>query len=116
MSPLLIPILALLIPIVAILAGTFSSIAKMKAETAAKLGRATGHLEDELADARSERDRLRTRIEALEAIVTSEGYDLEREARAAGVVPAGRIDPALLDAPAPPDAERAAAPPRRVRE
>ena len=102
MSPLLIPILALLIPIVAILAGTFSSIAKMKAETAAKLGRATGHLEDELADARRDRERLRARIEALEAIVTSEGYDLEREARAAGITDrAGRIDASLLDDPAP---------------
>lgn len=106
MSPLLIPILALLIPIVAILAGTYSSIAKMKAETAAKLGRATGHLEDELAEAQRERDRLRERIEALEAIVTSEGYDLEREARAAGITDrAGRIDAALLDDPTPPAAE-----------
>ena len=114
MSPLLIPILALLIPIVAILAGTFSSIAKMKAETAAKLGRATGHLEDELADARRDRQRLRQRVEALEAIVTSEGYDLEREARAAGITDrAGRIDASLLDDPEP--AEEATTPPRRVR-
>ena len=115
MSPLLIPILALLIPIVAILAGTFSQIAKMKAETATKLGRATGHLEDELAKAQAERDQLRRRVEALEAIVTSEGYDLEREARAAGVVPGGRIDPGLLDTPAPPAAEPTAAPRRRTR-
>ena len=115
MSPLLIPILALLIPIVAILAGTFSQIAKMKAETATKLGRATGHLEDELADAQAERDRLRQRIEALEAIVTSEGYDLEREARAAGVASGGRIDPGLLDVSAPPAAEPAPAPRRRTR-
>ncbi len=94
MSPLLIPILALLIPIVAIVAGTYSKIVKMKAETTAQLGRATGHLEDDLAAAKAERDRLRQRIEALEAIVTSEGYDLEREARAAGL---DRIDPSLLD-------------------
>ena len=104
MSPLLIPILALLIPIVAILAGTFSKIAQTKAETAAQLGKATGHLEDALADARADRERLRRRVEALEAIVTSDGFDLEREARRAGLTgdlsgaePAGRIDPSFLD-------------------
>ena len=98
MSPFLIPIIALLIPIVAILAGTYTKVEKMKAETAAKLGRATDHLGDELADARADRDRLRRRVEALEAIVTSEGFDLEREARRAGITDAaGRIDPALLD-------------------
>ena len=89
MSPLLIPILALLIPIVAILAGTYAKIAQTKAETAAQLGRATGHLEDELEEARRDRARLQRRLEALEAIVTSEGYDLEREALAALRRPAG---------------------------
>ena len=117
MSPLLIPILALLIPIVAILSGTYAKVAKMNAETSARLGRATDHLDDELADAKAERDRLRRRIEALEAIVTSEGYDLEREARAAGITggPAAsdRIDAGLLDAEAPEDAVRAER--RRVR-
>ena len=111
MSPLLIPILALLIPIVAILAGTFSSIAKMKAESASQLGQATGHLEDELTEAKAERDRLRRRIETLEAIVTSEGYDLEREARAAGI---GRIDAGLLDDL--PGTGAPARPTQRVRE
>ena len=116
MSPLLIPILALLIPIVAILAGTFSQIAKMKAETATKLGRATGHLEDGLSKAQAERDQLRRRVEALEAIVTSEGYDLEREAREAGIVrEGGRLDPSLLDAPAPPAMDRERVPRRRTR-
>lgn len=92
-----------LIPIVAILAGTYYNVTKMKAETARELGRATDHLEDELADARAERDRLRRRIEALEAIVTTEGYDLEREARRAGITDAaerlreGQINPDLLD-------------------
>jgi len=106
-------ILALLIPIVAILAGTYAKVAKMKAETATSLGRATDHLEDELDDARAERDRLRRRIEALEAIVTTEGYDIEREARRAGITAAARLDPTridpdLLDLDAPePEAERA---------
>ncbi len=112
MSPLLIPILALLIPIVAILSGTYAKIAKAKAETAKDLSRATGHLEDALADARAERERLRRRVEALEAIVTSDGFDLEREARRAGLAdPVGRIDPRLLDdespaSPAPADGLR----------
>ena len=112
MSPLLIPMLALLIPIVAILAGTYSKITEAKAETAAQLGKATGHLEDALAEARADRDRLRRRVEALEAIVTGDGFDLEREARRAGLAdpsgagPAGRIDAALLDEPLPTDAGR----------
>ena len=106
MSPLLIPILALLIPIVAILAGTYAKIAATKAESAKDLSRATGGLEDALDEARADRERLRRRVEALEAIVTSDGFDLEREARRAGLTsssrdgvadPAGRIDPGLLD-------------------
>ena len=109
MSPLLIPILALLIPIVAIAAGAYTKVAQMRAETDARLGEATGDLERELDEAKAERDRLRRRIEALEAIVTSEGYDLEREARAAGI---GRIDAGLLDDLPTSDP----APRRRVRE
>ena len=111
---LLIPILALLIPIVAILAGTYTKVVQEQSRAAERLGRATGHLDDALAEATAERDRLRQRVEALEAIVTSEHYDLEREARAAGIAGPGRIDADLLDLPAP-DADRA---PRagRVRE
>ena len=90
--------LVFLIPIVAILAGTYQKVVKTKAEASAQLGKATGHLEDALADARTDREHLRRRVEALEAIVTSDGFDLEREARRAGLVdPAGRIDPGLLD-------------------
>ena len=114
-SPLLIPLLALAIPIVAILAGTYNNIAKTKAEAARNLGQATDHLEDELAEAKAERDRLRQRLEALEAIVTSEGFDLEREARRAGITEAAeRIDQALLDLPEP-EAVRPGAERRRVR-
>ena len=89
-------LLALMIPIVAILAGTYQTVAKMKAKAGQDLGQATGHLEDALADAEADRDRMRRRLEALEAIVTSEGYDLDREARRAGLAD-GRIDGALLD-------------------
>lgn len=102
MDPALIGFMPFLIPIVAILAGSYVKVAKLKAETAAQLSKATSHLEDELADAESDRRRLRQRIEALEAIVTSEGYDLEREARKAGITDAtGRVDPSLLDLEAP---------------
>lgn len=98
-----------LVAIVAILAGTYAKVHKENAKTAAALRGATGDLEAELKRAEAERDRLRQRIEALEAIVTSEGYDLEREARVAGI---GRIDAALLDdLPEPEPAPR-----RRVRE
>ncbi|MEM6288215.1 MAG: hypothetical protein AAF845_13790 [Bacteroidota bacterium] len=114
MSPLLIPLLALLIPIVAIAASAYTKVAQLRADTDARLGEATGDLEKELAAATAERDRLRTRIEALEAIVTSEGYDLEREARRAGLTPdAGRIDTGLLDGL--PEAGEPS-PRRRVRE
>ena len=98
MDPALIGFMPFLIPIVAILAGAFVKVAKLKAETASQLSQATAHLEGELADAEHERDRLRRRIEVLEAIVTTEGFDLEREARNAGITDAaGRIAPDLLD-------------------
>lgn len=113
---LLIPILALLIPIVAILSGTFTKIAALRSETSAQLGRATEGIERALADAQADRDRLRRRVEALEAIVTSEGYDLEREARAAGITGgAGRIDAGLLDVAAPPEPSEAEPPAQRQR-
>ena len=77
--------LALLIPIVAILAGTYQSVQRDRAKAAAQLGEATGDLRRALDEARAERDRLRQRIEALEAIVTDDGFDLERDARQAGL-------------------------------
>ena len=118
--PFLIPILALTIPIVAILSKTFTDIQKTRAEASAELGKATGHLADELAEAKAERDRLRQRLETVEAIVTSEGFDLEREARRAGItqsaeeIAAKRIDEALLDLPEAEDT-RPGADRRRVR-
>ena len=93
---MIVAILALLIPIVAILAGTYQKVAQMNSETAQKLGRATSHLDDELAEAQADRDRLRRRVEALEAIITGEGFDLEMEARRAGISD-GRIDSGLLE-------------------
>ena len=60
-----------------------------------------GVVHDDLDLAQDERDALRRRVETLEAIVTAEGYELDREARRAGIAAAA---PALdLDAldPAP---------------
>lgn len=58
---------------------------------------ASDDLRRDLDAARAERDALRARIEALEAIVTDDGYDLEREARRAGIEPRLTLD-ALPDA------------------
>lgn len=115
MSPFLIPIVALLIPIVAILAGTYLKVEKMKTDAAALPGR-DGALDAELEQAKAERDYLFRRVEALEAIVTSDGFDVEREARRAGITGAGgRIDPTLLDPDrSAPEAESAAR--RRARD
>lgn len=70
---------------------------KIKAE--AQIGEATRHLERELGDARAERDRMRTRLEALEAIVTDDGFDLARDARRAGLD--ARLDLDALPDPLP---------------
>lgn len=72
-----------LIPIVAILVGGYVKVSQIKAEASAELGRATAGLQERLDQHEAERDRLQRRIEALEAIVTAEGYDLERDARRA---------------------------------
>ena len=62
-----------------------------------------GDLDRRLADADEERDRLRQRIEALEAIVTTETYDALRSspAQARTQLEAGLLDPLPdLDPPA----------------
>ena len=105
MSPLLIPLLALSIPIVAILASTYASVAKLKAKQASDLREATGDLRAELDRAEAERRRLERRLQTLEAIVTDEGFELEREARRAGLAPVLDLG-ALPDAPGATAAER----------
>ena len=56
-------------------------------------------LEARLQALEDERDRLRARVEALEAIVTDDGFDLARDARQAGVAaPRVALD-ALGEAP-----------------
>jgi hypothetical protein len=84
--------------------GAFSLFLEHRKEMAAVRGD-TGDLADRLDAADRERARLQQRIEALEAIVTTETYDALRadpaEARA-------RLDAGLLDPlPEPPEQEQA---------
>ena len=73
-------------------------------------GEDTSSLQAAIETLEADRDRLRARLEAVEAIVTSESYDLEREARSAGIVPPLDLD-ALEAAPGTPSNS----PRRRVR-
>ena len=70
-------------------------------------------LADQLDDAMEERERLRRRVENLEAIVTSETYELEAEARVSGVA---RIDPALLEGERSADEQEVEQLAKRIRE
>jgi len=74
-----------LIPIVAILAWAIVEASKnlSKGGLSQKAEAVLRALGDQLDEAEAERARLRQRIENLEAIVTSETYELEREARRA---------------------------------
>jgi hypothetical protein len=79
------------VAVVAILAWAATRI--IQSGTQAGSGAARGQLEDvvkRLEAAEAERARLRQRVENLEAIVTSEHYELEREARRALPAPPGR--------------------------
>ncbi len=82
-----------LVPLVAIIAWAFTEAAKHRAAGSGD-GLLIEALAEQLDEAADERDRLRKRVENLEAIVTSEHYELEQQTQAAGV---SRIDPALLD-------------------
>lgn len=83
-----------LVPLVAIVAWAMVESAKHRAAGSdSKL--IIEALAEQLDEAAAARDRLRKRVEHLEAIVTSEHYELEQQAQAAGI---SRIDPTLLDA------------------
>jgi hypothetical protein len=71
-----------LVAIVAILSSALVKISRDRAQTDAAQGRQLRDVLDRLDAVEADRDRLRTRVEALEAIVTDEDYDLDREARA----------------------------------
>ncbi|MDX1421434.1 MAG: hypothetical protein R3181_15825 [Rubricoccaceae bacterium] len=72
-----------LIPIVAILAWALVEMSKNRQAAGGELPKALADLTDRLEAMEAERARLRQRVEHLEAIVTSEAYELEREARRA---------------------------------
>ncbi len=102
-----------LIAIVAILAWAAISINKNHSKGGGDSKRLIKALADQLDEAAEERDRLRERVENLEAIVTSDSFELEREAQAAGV---SRIDPALLDGEPLTDEQEVELLAKRVRE
>lgn len=82
-----------IIAIVAIFAWAAITISKNRSKGGENATRLVKALADQLDEATEERDRLRKRLENLEAIVTTDSYELEQEAQAAG---AQRIDPSLL--------------------
>lgn len=101
-----------LVPLVAIMAWAFTEAAKHRAAGSdSKL--LIDALSGRLDEATAERERLRTRVQNLEAIVTSEAYELEREVRAVGV---SRVDPALLDGDPLTDEQEVEQLAKRVRE
>ena len=123
-----------IVAIVAILAWALTRIIQSGTQSGAewaKVAQAQGGeemetLKKQVALLKSERDRLVQRVENLEAIVTSEAFDLEREARRAIPAPPGRelpeaggVPPLALDeheaGHEEDDAARAARLARRVR-
>ena len=101
-----------LVPLVAIISWAFVESAKHRsAGSDAKL--LIEALADQLDEATEERDQLRKRLENLEAIVTGDSYELEEEARTAGM---SRIDPPLLDGEPSSDEQEAEQLAKRVRD
>lgn len=78
-SPLLIPIFALLIPIVAILAGVFSKWMKLKER---QLETQTQLTAEKTAQYAAHTERLEERVRVLERIATDKGVDLADEIEA----------------------------------
>ncbi len=101
------------IAIVAIIALAAIMINKNRATGSADAVRLIKALADQLDEATEERDQLRNRIENLEAIVTSDSYELEQDTRAAGV---SRINPSLLDGEPLTDEKAAELLAKRIRE
>ena len=101
-----------LIPLIAIIAWAFTEAAKHRSVGSdAKL--LIEALADQIDEATEERDRLRNRVENLEAIVTSDSYELEQDTRVESV---SRIDPSLLDAEPSMDEKAAEQLAKRIRE
>lgn len=101
-----------LVPLVAIISWAIVESAKHRA-AGSDAGALIEALAAQLDEATDERERLRKRVENLEAIVTSEHYELEQQAQAAGL---SRVDPALLDAEPLTDEQEVERLARRARE
>ncbi len=79
LSPLLIPIFALLIPIVAILAGVFTKWMKLKER---QLEAQTSQTAEKAAQYAAHTERLEARVRVLERIATDKGVELADEIEA----------------------------------
>jgi len=101
------------VAIIAILAWAAITISKNRSKGGEDATRLVKALADQLDEATEERNLLRERLENLEAIVTSDSYELEQEAQAAGV---SRIDPSLLEGEPLADEKEAEQLARRIRE
>ena len=102
-----------IIAIVAILAWAAITISKNRSKGGEDAKRVVKALADQLDDATEERERLRERLENLEAIVTTDSNELGEEAQAAG---AQRIDPSLLQGEALTNEQEAEQLAKRIRE
>ena len=101
------------IAIIAILAWAAITISKNRSKGGEDATRLVKALADQLDEATEEREKLRKRIEYLEAIVTSDSYELEQDTRVESV---SRIDPSLLDAEPLTDEKVAEQLAKRIRE
>ena len=71
-----------LVAIAAILSSAIVKISRDFTEKNKVSGKKMNDILDRMDDVEADRDRLRRRVEMLEAIVTDEGFEIEREARA----------------------------------
>jgi len=101
------------IAIIAILAWAAITISKNRSKGGEDATLLVKALADQLDEATEEREKLRKRIEYLEAIVTSDSYELEQDTRVESV---SRIDPSLLDAEPLTDEKAAEQLAKRIRE
>lgn len=112
-----------LISVVAIIAWALVEMNKNKSRGGGDLARVVTDLQAQLAAAAAERERLTHRVENLEAIVTSDDFELEREAQRAIPAPGrelpegGGLPPLAIEEHGTPedDEARAARLARRVR-
>lgn len=103
-----------LIPIIAIIAWAIVESQRHRSAGGAEFDRLTADLLERLENAEADRARLQQRVENLEAIVTSEAYEVERQARQA--LPDAERPLLDLDDTGVSDEEQVARRARRLRE